>query len=290
MTRCARHRPSAGFGAAAGGFEDVSGRRDTRRARARASARSARITCRRPAPNGPTLADLADIEWHLIGPLQSNKARAAAACFDWVESVDRLQIARPAVGCARGCLERARRAGAGQRQRRGDEERRGARRGARRSRATLRALPNLRLRGIMGIPGADRRTSSGCAASSGSCAHASTRARDAGLAVDTLSMGMSADLELAIARRRDRSAHRHRDLRSAQASRRVIVRTTFIGGGNMATAHHRRPDRARRACRATSASSSRSPTQRERAGGALSRHRHCTRQPTRAPSPAPTSS
>ena len=30
------------------------------------------------------LADVDDLEWHLIGPLQSNKARAAAACFDWV--------------------------------------------------------------------------------------------------------------------------------------------------------------------------------------------------------------
>src|SRR5690349_11615542 len=39
------------------------------------------------------LADLPDIEWHFIGPLQSNKTRAAAAAFDWVESVDRLKIA-----------------------------------------------------------------------------------------------------------------------------------------------------------------------------------------------------
>jgi len=37
------------------------------------------------------LADLPDIEWHLIGPLQSNKARAAAETFDWVETVDRLK-------------------------------------------------------------------------------------------------------------------------------------------------------------------------------------------------------
>ena len=32
------------------------------------------------------LADLADIEWHLIGPLQSNKAAAAASTFSWVGS------------------------------------------------------------------------------------------------------------------------------------------------------------------------------------------------------------
>src|SRR3954462_14884834 len=38
------------------------------------------------------LADL-DIEWHLIGPLQANKARLAAETFDWVETIDRLKIA-----------------------------------------------------------------------------------------------------------------------------------------------------------------------------------------------------
>ena len=40
------------------------------------------------------LADLADIEWHFIGPLQSNKTRAVAESFDWVHSVDRLKIAK----------------------------------------------------------------------------------------------------------------------------------------------------------------------------------------------------
>src|SRR5512138_3025030 len=40
------------------------------------------------------LADLhGQIEWHLIGPLQSNKARVVAAQFDWVHSVDRLKLA-----------------------------------------------------------------------------------------------------------------------------------------------------------------------------------------------------
>ena len=43
------------------------------------------------------IAALADLqlrpEWHLIGPLQSNKTRAAAEHFDWVHSVDRLKIA-----------------------------------------------------------------------------------------------------------------------------------------------------------------------------------------------------
>ena len=41
------------------------------------------------------LADLRqDIQWHLIGPLQSNKTRAVAEHFDWVHSVDRLKIAQ----------------------------------------------------------------------------------------------------------------------------------------------------------------------------------------------------
>ena len=38
-------------------------------------------------------AGLTDIEWHFIGPLQSNKTRIVAEHFDWVESVDRLKIA-----------------------------------------------------------------------------------------------------------------------------------------------------------------------------------------------------
>ncbi|SJN13356.1 Hypothetical protein YggS, proline synthase co-transcribed bacterial homolog PROSC [Halomonas citrativorans] len=39
------------------------------------------------------LADLNDIVWHFIGPLQSNKTRAVAEHFDWIHSVDRLKIA-----------------------------------------------------------------------------------------------------------------------------------------------------------------------------------------------------
>ena len=42
-----------------------------------------------------TLADLrASLEWHFIGPLQSNKTRPVAEHFDWVHSVDRLKIAQ----------------------------------------------------------------------------------------------------------------------------------------------------------------------------------------------------
>lgn len=40
------------------------------------------------------LTELEDIEWHMIGPIQSNKTRLVAEHFDWVQSVDRLKIAR----------------------------------------------------------------------------------------------------------------------------------------------------------------------------------------------------
>ncbi|BFT31231.1 YggS family pyridoxal phosphate-dependent enzyme [Alteromonas sp. D210916BOD_24] len=40
------------------------------------------------------LAHLGDIEWHMIGPLQSNKTKVVAEHFDWVHSVDREKIAR----------------------------------------------------------------------------------------------------------------------------------------------------------------------------------------------------
>lgn len=40
------------------------------------------------------LADLTDIEWHFIGPLQSNKTRLVAEHFTWVQSIDRLKIAQ----------------------------------------------------------------------------------------------------------------------------------------------------------------------------------------------------
>lgn len=40
------------------------------------------------------LADKSDIVWHFIGPLQSNKTRLVAEHFDWVQSVDRLKIAQ----------------------------------------------------------------------------------------------------------------------------------------------------------------------------------------------------
>lgn len=40
------------------------------------------------------LSDLADIDWHFIGPIQSNKTRQIASAFSWVHSVDRLKVAQ----------------------------------------------------------------------------------------------------------------------------------------------------------------------------------------------------
>ena len=40
------------------------------------------------------MAEIDDIQWHMVGPIQSNKTRLVAEHFDWVQSVDRLKIAR----------------------------------------------------------------------------------------------------------------------------------------------------------------------------------------------------
>jgi pyridoxal phosphate enzyme (YggS family) len=143
------------------------------------------------------LADLADIEWHLIGPLQSNKTHVVAERFAWVHTVDRLRIAQRLDAARPGtlpplevCIQvnisgEATKSGVGPLE-------------APALAAAVAALPHLRLRGFMGI-----------AEATGDVARQRTqfrtlrecleRARAQGLAVDTLSMGMSADLEAAIA-------------------------------------------------------------------------------------------
>ena len=145
------------------------------------------------------LADLPDIEWHLIGPLQSNKARAAAAHFAWVRdastgwrSPQRLSAARAArpapldvcvqVNVSGEAIEERRRARrrarARARRRRAAAAARCAASWASRSRRPTSARQRAQFRAL-------RECFDACAAD--------------GLAVDTLSMGMSADLEAAIA-------------------------------------------------------------------------------------------
>ena len=144
------------------------------------------------------LADLRPpIEWHLIGPLQGNKAREAAAAFDWVHSIDRPKIAErlsaqrpPGLSALQVCL---------QVNLSGEASKSGA--APADAMALARAvalLPNLRLRGLMSIPA----PATDFAAQRS--AHRALRElldvlRADGLALDTLSMGMSADLEAAIA-------------------------------------------------------------------------------------------
>ena len=144
------------------------------------------------------LADLrARIEWHLIGPLQSNKTRLVAAQFDWVHSVDRLKIAqrlseqRPVhLPPLQICLQVNISGEASKSGLMPDEVPAVAQ--------AVAKLPRLALRGLMAIPepAADFEAQR--------AAHRALRElkqslQAEGLALDTLSIGMSADLEAAIA-------------------------------------------------------------------------------------------
>ena len=144
------------------------------------------------------LADLrAQIEWHLIGPLQSNKTRPVAAAFDWVHSVDRLKIAqrlsqqRPAeLPPLQLCLQVNLSSEASKSGLAPDEVSAVAQ--------AVAALPRLRLRGLMAIPEpADDEAARRAPHRALRELLAALNAQ--GLALDTLSMGMSADLEAAVA-------------------------------------------------------------------------------------------
>jgi pyridoxal phosphate enzyme (YggS family) len=139
----------------------------------------------------------AAVEWHFIGPIQSNKTRPIAASFAWVHTVERLKIAQrlseqrpPELGPLNICLQvnisgEASKSGAS------PEELPALAR-------EVAQLPNLRLRGLMAIPEPTTDVAEQRAA------FARVRAlfdalRAEGLALDTLSMGMSGDLAPAIA-------------------------------------------------------------------------------------------
>ncbi|MFO0244243.1 MAG: YggS family pyridoxal phosphate-dependent enzyme [Betaproteobacteria bacterium] len=137
------------------------------------------------------------IEWHLIGPLQSNKTRVVAEAFDWVHSVDRLKIAqrlsdqRPAqLPPLNVCLQVNISGEASKSGLLPQEVAQVA--------AAVTALPRLRLRGLMSIP----EPAQGLQAQQ--APHRALRLmqqelNQRGLALDTLSMGMSDDLEAAVA-------------------------------------------------------------------------------------------
>ena len=138
----------------------------------------------------------APVEWHFIGPIQSNKTRPIASSFQWVHTVERLKIAQrlseqrpPELGPLNVCIQvnisgEASKSGAQE-----DEVPELARQVAQ--------LPNLRLRGLMAIPEpqADAALQRQAFARLRALAE---RLRLEGLALDTLSMGMSGDMQAAI--------------------------------------------------------------------------------------------
>jgi pyridoxal phosphate enzyme (YggS family) len=144
------------------------------------------------------LADLREqVQWHLIGPLQANKTRAVAEAFDWVHTIDRLKIAErlseqrpPHLPPLQLCLQ-VNISGEASKSGLAVDEVPGVAH-------AVAALPHIRLRGLMAIPepAADPAAQR--------VPHRQLRElllalqRD-GLALDTLSMGMTADLEAAIA-------------------------------------------------------------------------------------------
>ena len=135
---------------------------------------------------------LPGLEWHLIGPLQSNKTRLAAERFAWVQSLDRLKIAqrlsdqRPAELPPLNVLIQVNVSG--------EASKSGlAPRDVPALAEAVRKMPRLKLRGLMAIPepGAPRERYREVKS-----LFDSLREK---FAWDTLSMGMSDDLELAIA-------------------------------------------------------------------------------------------
>lgn len=141
------------------------------------------------------LADL-DIEWHFIGPIQSNKTRTIAERFSWVHSIDREKVARrlsdqrpvslpPLMACVQVNVS-------------GEASKSGTRPGEVLALVKeVSRLPRLALRGLMTIPAPDKdpvtlRRQFRVLSELRNDIHAH------GIALDTLSMGMSDDLEAAI--------------------------------------------------------------------------------------------
>ena len=137
------------------------------------------------------------LEWHFIGPIQTNKTRIIAERFHWVHSIGRLKVARrlseqrpdelpPLQVCVQVNVS-------------GETSKSGvAPEQAAELASAIVALPRLELRGLMAIPA----PCEGLAAQR--VPFQRLRAlqesmKAGGLRLDTLSMGMSADLEAAIA-------------------------------------------------------------------------------------------
>ena len=136
------------------------------------------------------------IEWHFIGPIQSNKTRPIATNFAWVHTVDRLKIAQrlseqrlPELGPLNICL---------QVNISGEATKSGATPAELPELARqVAALPNLRLRGLMAIPEPQTDPALQRAAFA-KLRKLGEALRADGILVDTLSMGMSGDMAAAI--------------------------------------------------------------------------------------------
>lgn len=138
-----------------------------------------------------------DIVWHFIGPLQSNKTQAIANHFDWVHSIDRLKIARrlsaqrneeqaPLNVCLQVNISN-------------ETSKSGVTLDGLTALAQqVAALPRLKLRGLMAIP-SPQQSATELAADFQRMQRSLETLNQAGLSLDTLSMGMSGDLEAAIA-------------------------------------------------------------------------------------------
>jgi pyridoxal phosphate enzyme (YggS family) len=136
------------------------------------------------------------LEWHFIGPIQSNKTRPIAANFDWVHTVERLKIAQrlseqrpPELGPLNICLQvnisgEASKSGAAPEELLALAQ-------------AVAALPNLRLRGLMAIPEPQEDPE----LQRVPFARLRELAQDivkTGIYLDTLSMGMSGDMRAAV--------------------------------------------------------------------------------------------
>ncbi len=133
--------------------------------------------------------------WHFIGPLQSNKTREVAEHFDWVHSVDRARVARrlsqqrpdtraPLNVCIQMNID-------------GEPDKSGVAADEARELARLvHSLPGLRLRGVMAIPRADAADRNRAAFQNLAMTLSHWRHTIGDL--DTLSMGMSGDYDVAI--------------------------------------------------------------------------------------------
>jgi pyridoxal phosphate enzyme (YggS family) len=144
----------------------------------------------------PKIDELADLNlvWHFVGKLQANKTRQIAERFAWVHTVDRLRIAerlneqRSAFAAPLNVLIQVNQ---------GDEAQKGGMpptNVAELARAIM-LLPKLKLRGLMTLPPQHGERAQWFA----ELAALRARLADEGIALDTLSMGMSADFEEAIA-------------------------------------------------------------------------------------------